>query len=262
MTGLDLRPLSLGEILDRTFTLYRRYFLLFAGIAGIPQLLLFPLQIARLAGNPRPAPFSPASLLLLAVSVVVYIVPQAAIILAASDLYLGRPVSVSESLRRAIRHFGSLLGVVVLSWLVMVGGLILLVVPGFYFACRLSVSVAVAVIEQRSPGSSLKRSWALTKGNAGRVFMIIVLFLVVVIAANTLFTFPFALGEAASIKDPASQWVWRVLVRVGASVGAILTSSISPIAVAIFYYDLRVRKEGFDLQFLMDREAAGSGILP
>ena len=34
MAALDLRPLSLGELLDRTFFLYRRHFLLFVGIAG------------------------------------------------------------------------------------------------------------------------------------------------------------------------------------------------------------------------------------
>jgi hypothetical protein len=31
MATLDLRPLSLGELLDRTFFLYRRHFLLFVG---------------------------------------------------------------------------------------------------------------------------------------------------------------------------------------------------------------------------------------
>jgi len=36
MAALDLRPLSLGELLDRTFFLYRRHFLLFVGIAAIP----------------------------------------------------------------------------------------------------------------------------------------------------------------------------------------------------------------------------------
>ena len=36
MPELDLRPLSLGEIPDRTFTLYRRNFLLFTGIIAIP----------------------------------------------------------------------------------------------------------------------------------------------------------------------------------------------------------------------------------
>ena len=31
----ELRPLSLGEILDRTFTLYRKRFWLFAGLAVV-----------------------------------------------------------------------------------------------------------------------------------------------------------------------------------------------------------------------------------
>src|SRR3984957_8572392 len=41
MTTLDLRPLSLGELLDRTFFLYRRHFFLFTGIAAIPYSLFF-----------------------------------------------------------------------------------------------------------------------------------------------------------------------------------------------------------------------------
>src|ERR1700758_4224324 len=45
MTSVDLRPLSLGEILDRTFTLYRRNFLLFLGITAIPHLLILALNL-------------------------------------------------------------------------------------------------------------------------------------------------------------------------------------------------------------------------
>ncbi|MGH9811917.1 MAG: hypothetical protein ACRD4T_02160, partial [Candidatus Acidiferrales bacterium] len=37
---IDLRPLSLGELLDRTFSLYRNHFWLFVGITAIPYLLL------------------------------------------------------------------------------------------------------------------------------------------------------------------------------------------------------------------------------
>ena len=32
MAMMDLRPLTIGEILDRTFNLYRRHFVLFLGI--------------------------------------------------------------------------------------------------------------------------------------------------------------------------------------------------------------------------------------
>jgi len=46
----QLRPLSLSELLDRTFQLYRQYFMLFVGIVALPQLVLLA---AQLAGSSR-----------------------------------------------------------------------------------------------------------------------------------------------------------------------------------------------------------------
>ncbi len=59
MAALDLRPLSLGELLDRTFFLYRRNFLLFVGIAAIPYssfsfLCLIGAFLYGLPGHTRP----------------------------------------------------------------------------------------------------------------------------------------------------------------------------------------------------------------
>ena len=39
-----LRPLSTGELLDRTFSLYRSHFGLFVGIFGLPHLVVFAFQ--------------------------------------------------------------------------------------------------------------------------------------------------------------------------------------------------------------------------
>jgi len=47
MAQLDLRPLTIGEILDRTFTIYRRHFLLFIGITAVPQILVLAINLAR-----------------------------------------------------------------------------------------------------------------------------------------------------------------------------------------------------------------------
>src|SRR5258708_39646612 len=52
MSTLDLRPLSIGEILDRTFSLYRRNFLLFIGISALPQLLVLALRLVQVAIMP------------------------------------------------------------------------------------------------------------------------------------------------------------------------------------------------------------------
>ena len=40
-----LRPLSLGQLLDETFNLYRRNFLLFVGISAVPNLVLLLVQL-------------------------------------------------------------------------------------------------------------------------------------------------------------------------------------------------------------------------
>jgi hypothetical protein len=274
MTGLDLRPLSLGEILDRTFTIYRRYFLLFAGIAGIPQIIVLALEIARLilagkSGASTGFGFSltgvVVALLYLIVALFAYLISQAASVLAVSDLYLGRSVSMGHALERARGHLGFLFGVIVLNGLAVGGATILLIVPGIYVACRLLVCVPVALIEERSPGESISRAWALTRENAGRAFMIGLLYFCIAFAANALLTFPFSLGIFVSMKDPATSVIWLILASVGARIASVLTEPILLIATAIFYYDLRVRKEAFDLQFMLDPHSpppAGPGSVP
>ncbi|MGB7283639.1 MAG: hypothetical protein WBE13_15335 [Candidatus Acidiferrum sp.] len=62
MSTLDLRPLSVGELLDRTFSLYRRHFLLFIGISAIPELLVLALQLVQLAVVPSRLPGRAAEL--------------------------------------------------------------------------------------------------------------------------------------------------------------------------------------------------------
>jgi hypothetical protein len=54
MPELDLRPLALGEILDRTFTLYRRNFLLFFGITALPQRLVLGFNLCQVLFTGRP----------------------------------------------------------------------------------------------------------------------------------------------------------------------------------------------------------------
>ena len=49
MTNSDLRPLSVGEILDRTFSLYRQHFVSIVGIAALPQLAILAINLGRLS---------------------------------------------------------------------------------------------------------------------------------------------------------------------------------------------------------------------
>src|SRR5258705_4085487 len=141
MSTLDLRPLSIGDLLDRTFSLYRRNFLLFVGISAIPQLLVLALQLAQIAFMPSKAgvaaptttEFQAASpgfstvgalgffgiaLVGIVVYMIAYLFSQGGSVFAVSELYLGRATTIGQSLSRVRGELGSLFGVILLNGLV------------------------------------------------------------------------------------------------------------------------------------------------
>ena len=263
MADLDLRPLSLGEILDRTFSLYRRNFLLFVGITAIPQLLVLALHLTQVfmtTGGTGAKQVQPGlgafgiigAVVGFIVYLIAYLYAQGGTVYAVSDLYLGRPTSIGAALRRMRGEAGTLFGVLMLNGLAITGGLILLIIPGIYFACRLVTCVPAALLENLGPRDSLSRSYHLTKDFALRSFVIYILYFALLYAALLLFAFPFAFAIALMPKDPALTVIWLALTQVGTSVAGILVTPILTIANTVFYYDLRVRKEAFDLQMMMN----------
>ena len=271
MTGLDLRPLSLGEILDRTFSLYKRHFLLFVGIAAIPNVINLAAAL-MLGQNPNSIGVRSAALtivfgLVMAIlGLIVYIFAQGGTILALTDLYLGRTTSIANSLKRIWPELGSLFGVIFLNGLVTLAAALLLVIPGIYVGCRLLVCMPAAVVERRTPRDSLSRSWNLTRDYAGRAFLIFLIFTVLSVGIGELVDLPFT--RAISIaKTPEVLRFWSALLQIVNSVVNIFISPILLIATSLFYFDLRVRKEAFDLQFMMDPTSEhlagpGSGSVP
>ena len=103
-----LRPLSVGEILDVSFTLYRRHFAPLATVAlicsGIPMVLNLFLQSAGgILSN------LPLLALYYVVFAVLNSIATAATVFIVSESYLGRPVGAREALRRAAPYFGRIL---------------------------------------------------------------------------------------------------------------------------------------------------------
>jgi hypothetical protein len=267
MPELDLRPLSLGEILDRTFTLYRRNFLLFFGITALPQLLVLGFNLCEvlLAGRPGTPKVMSGTIIGLGiigglvgfiVYLVAYLFAHGGTVYAISDLYLGRSTSIGASLRRMRGQAGSLLGVLILNGLVVMVAFIFLIIPGVYVACRLITCIPAALLENLGPRESLERSFALTKDNAGRSFVIYLLYFAIFYAIFFLLAFPFMLAVGLSARNPAMMTLWTMLMQIGTSLATILVTPIFTIASTVFYYDLRVRKEAFDLQLMMNPNEA------
>lgn len=270
MKNLDLRPLSVGEILDRTFTLYREHFLLFLGICAIPQILLLMVNLAQVfvavpGKQGKTAAIAQMSagmgvaavilgILVLIVWLIVHLFAQGATVIAVSELYLGRTITISESFRRMRGEVGNLFGVILLNGLATGAAFILLIIPGIYVMCRLVVCIPAALIEDLGPRTSLDRSFELTKDNAGRAFLIILLYFALSFAAGALFAAPFQfmMVLSAAKSHPEAMRMWMALTQIGSTIATTLVTPVLTIASAILYYDLRVRKEAFDLQMMMN----------
>jgi hypothetical protein len=182
----ELRPLSLGELLDRTFFLYRKHFLVFVGIIAFPYLVLLAFQLAGdvlRPGNLRGGWVSALwTLLTLVMSLGVLAVSQGATVIAVSQLHLGRTVTIAEA-------FAGIKGRVLYLALIMIGtwigigvGLVLLILPGIYLALMWALTVPVAVLEDKGLRDSVERSAQLTKGHRGRVFVVYLLFVILTYA--------------------------------------------------------------------------------
>lgn len=129
-----LRPMSTSQVLDRTFSLYRHNFLLFAGIAAFPPALvllgqLLLLFLARPFSLPGRTPSSVASPMMTAVTIasggilifalwlVGYAMAAGASVHAVSRVHLGHRVGIGESYRLIRAHIGSILGIVIIIFL-------------------------------------------------------------------------------------------------------------------------------------------------
>jgi hypothetical protein len=275
MATLDLRPLSLGELLDRTFFLYRRNFWLFIGIAVVPYLLLLAIGfLAAVLVYGIPARGSlPTSMqiggaiifgimiFVAAIGVMVaFLYSSGAAVFAVSEIYAGRPATIRGSFRLVRGKGGTIFGIMILTVLIVMGGFLALIIPGLYLFCRVPVATAAALIEDKGPSDAIRRSFELTSDFAGRAALIYLLVVALAYGVGLMFQIPFLALVAVTAKQSHLYLLWTILGQVGNFIGSILIAPVHTIAFALFYYDLRVRKEAFDLQMMM--QAIGADPAP
>jgi uncharacterized membrane protein len=250
MTPPTLRPLTVGEILDTSFTLYRRHFAALATVALVCTGLPLVLRLFLEAGGGFMSNLSLAFLYGLSL-VVLNLIATGATVFIVSESYLGRPITAREALHRATPYIGRILVCSMLMGFTIMLGFFLLVVPGVILATGLALAIPSVVLEPRSASAALSRSWELTRGSRWRIFALaftlLILLYVPVVAITGLLAvlLPQASGERFG---PAS-----VSTVAAIAIGGVVQMFIYPLfycVLTVTYYDLRVRKEGFDLELL------------
>ena len=238
----ELRSLSIGEILDGALILLRRNFALVMGIAivceGIPTAVDVYIDLTG-GGMQSPGLGLLNRLLTLVGSVLV----TGATVRVVSEAYLGRTPLFGDAMSFATRKFGVIFGARFMSGFVTILAALLLVIPGIVVACGYAVAAETAALESVSSGEALQRSWALTKGFRWKALGL------GVISIGLIMVIYLAAGVVGGLLGGTVGGLDRILTVFAACVSLTIYPVLSCV-FTLFYYDLRVRKEGFDLEML------------
>jgi hypothetical protein len=272
--GVRLRPMGVGDVVDETFRLWRRHFVTFVvatAVVVVPATMMWLLftipfvgytESMAAAGRTGRVPGAGQVLEMVAlmvgvavpltvVSVLAYLVNHGALVRLASEAVLGQPLQIGVAYRAA---FGRLLSTLWASILVSLAvGLLLVTVIGTPVAIYLGVGWALylpaIMIEGTSGRPALSRSSSLVGGHRWRMLgILIVLWLITWVLTSV----PSGLigafsGVAALSAGPAKVALDIVSYLLSAVIGSIF-GSVPLIASTLLFYELRVRKEAFDIE--------------
>ncbi len=269
-----LRPLGMGQLMDRGIRLYRQNFLTFVGIVAIPQIPASLLQVVlnwfnltNLEANLQPGLPEIGSILTQSIgfnAVVTIInlaftqVAIAAMTQAVSDTYAGMPISIIGSYRRIGSAWVSLIKATLLAVLVMFGLAFWWIVPCvgwftgfgilFYFMLViLPLMAPVIVLEQKRAREAIGRAWELARRRfwwlLGLTLLLAAFAQLVVTGPALLLTFLLQTAIGASFDDLTTS----VISQITTLIFSLVFSPMQLACYTLMYFDLRVRTEGLDL---------------
>jgi hypothetical protein len=244
------------------------------------------------AGGPFLVGLGSVLLVYLLIAGVGYTLNTIAIIRLSSDAILGRPLEIGRSYGDWAGPLGRifLLGLLALvAWVLVAGAFGLLVAAGsalgagvvaivavlavlagmplaVYVFLGFAVTLQALVLERRGPLDSLGRSWGLAAGSRWRILAIgfIIGILVSLLASIPAFAVQMAAAAAIAAQDSPGMGAVILAQAVNISVQAIAQAvfgAIGYIASTILYYELRVRKEAFDLEHQTGQPGEGGAPL-
>ncbi|HRX87706.1 MAG TPA: hypothetical protein P5572_21985 [Phycisphaerae bacterium] len=178
--------------------------------------------------------------------VVVLPLVQAALTFAISGAVLGEPVEAGSAFGRAKKCILPLLGTQFLVGIVVVIGFMLLIVPGVIFSLWFMVVAPVVILERLSGSTAMGRSRELMRDNLGKGFLLALVLAII----GWAITF----GAAAIFAYlPLPAFIYQAILLIVEAI--ILPVQTAPLI--LLYYDLRVRKEAFDLERLAESVQGG-----
>jgi hypothetical protein len=266
MDAAALRPLGIGEILDAAIKIYRARFttLLRAVVFVVAPVQVVAAVINASVALDRTTTVEPGTELpalhasdfwafaagTLVATVLVFIASQlasAASFKAISGVYLGEETDWRGTLQFARQRLRSLIWLAILTGLALVLGLVLCIAPGVYLWGAFAVATPVLLLEDLRGRRALGRSRQLVRGHWWPVFFTVLLGVLLTAIVSGLLRAPLVALVISGSQDSAAGITVRAIID---TVAAVITTPFTAAVVTVLYFDLRVRKEGFDLELL------------
>jgi hypothetical protein len=261
--ALRIRALTLMDVLDESFRIYRANFPVLGTLAILLAIPLLAVQLlsgtttvisdyysAIVNATGPPTSLTGVNPLVGALQYPVQLAmlpfTVATLFAAAVAIVLGRPVTVWSALRNVLRRYWTLWA---LSFLFSLSSVALCCPPvGVWLLVKLSMLFPVVFTEEASLGTTLERSWRLTDRAFWRIFAVLLLALLLAYIVESALA---AVFVATATLFPGLPIQVRVFLIVAvASLMVQLVQPLLTIAVTLLYFDLRVRREAFDLEVM------------
>jgi hypothetical protein len=251
-----LRPKRIGEIVNAALKLYQQHW---KAVITIAAVVIVPVSAVNVLLATRLPELEPGDIptrddLAAIFSVVAFMALLQALTAPlltgglswlAARFYAGEEPSVQEALQVAFSRFLSLIWVGILSFLAVLGGFILLIIPGILISLRLSFTATTVVIEGQKGTGALGRSWRLSKGLMGKIFLTLVLSLVLVAIVQLIVGVPFGI-----IGDALGGPVGLLIMFIGDALAGTISTPFALIVLVLLYFDARATKEVFNADLL------------
>jgi hypothetical protein len=233
----------IGQIFGRSFAILGRNAVVFVplgALAALPNLLndlqrLRPVPHGIGPGIVLPTHTAGSEVGLPILSFLLTLCVQAVMVYGAFQDMRGNKVRLSESLGAGLSRLLPVIGAAIGVGVVMGVGVLLLVVPGLIAFAMLYVTIPVCVVERLGPFKSLDRSASLTKGYRWKVFGIALL---PALAGAII------MGVVAAALPPLAG---PMAAALGGFFCEAIFNTYQAIVAVVTYHDLRVAKEGVDI---------------
>lgn len=265
--AVQLTPLGVGGVVDRAVRLYARnaakLWLIILPFALVAEAIYLVMGLSSLpagsvvSGGKLLVPYGSSTSGLLVASAVesvlafVFVaqITNGVSVRLYSGIYFGERASAGALLRFTLRRLPALIWLSVVLFCALLIGLILIIIPFFYLWGALSLVVPVLLIEGRGGFSALGRSQELVRDRWWATFGALLLGGAIAAVINFVFG---AIGGALQ-SSASSPTAFLIISAVTQLVVLVLIAPISAAVVTTIYFDLRIRKEGLDLEMLATR---------